>query len=93
MVVQINEDVKKAVKYYFEEYKHAFREEHPRIKPDQLKRVYSEMAYAASEWSLDFDDFEHMIDRHFERNIDSDYNINHFATEGILTNLMFEVAY
>jgi len=91
--VYINEDVKKAVKYYFEEYENTFKEEHPKVKPNQLKRVYSEMAYAASEWSLDFDDFEHMIDRHFERNIDSDYNINHFATEGILTNLMFEVAY
>jgi len=32
-----------------------------------------------------------MIDRHFERNhLATDYNINHFATEGILSNLIFE---
>ena len=43
---------------------------------------------------LDYDSFATMIDRHFERSMETDYNINHFATEGgVLTNLFYEAAY
>ena len=37
--------------------------------------------------------FKIMIDYHFQRKIRTDYNINHFATKGILENLYYKTLY
>ena len=58
---------------------------HPKLKKDQIERI----SMAMNEY--DEDQLEQMTDRHFKRShLETDYNINHFATEGILLNLFYE---
>lgn len=87
------EEVNFAVKYYFDRYYEKVGHRHPYLKPEQIQRVYEEIASIVNEYNLNADNLRDMIDEHFRRNLDTDWNINHFATEGILMNLMYEVAY
>jgi hypothetical protein len=90
---EVNKEVHETIGYYLCKYKQEKRKEHPRLKPVQLKTVIEQIEYAMSEYALDYGNMVDMIDHHFTRRIKTDYNINHFATEGILTNLMYDVAY
>ena len=79
------------VNYYYSTYHRYFRENHPNLKKKQVQTVMKNISDFMSENMLDEGNLEAMIDRHFERNhLETDYNINHFATEGILANLVFE---
>lgn len=79
------------VSYYYSTYRRYFGEDHPNLKKKQIQVVMKNISNFMSENFLDEGNLEAMIDRHFERNhLDTDYNINHFATEGILVNLIFE---
>jgi len=79
------------VNYYYSTYLRYFREDHPNLKKKQIQTVMKNISDFMSENMLDGGNLEAMIDRHFERNhLATDYNINHFATEGILSNLIFE---
>lgn len=84
---------KTAINYYFKVYEKYMGADHPKLKKKQIDTVIKNICYAANNYGLDQGNLEDMIERHFKRNIDTDYNINHFATEGILSNLMYEVAY
>lgn len=86
-------DVKLCTTYYLDKYRREMGKEHPSLKKRQWDRIYEEIGGFVREYGLDFDDMVRMIDKHFNRGIDTDYNINHFATEGILTNLMYMEAY
>ena len=74
-----------SISYYFDKYKQHKGKPHPKLKKVQIERI-----------SIAFNDYdegqlEAMINRHFERShLETDYNINHFATEGILRNLFYE---
>lgn len=85
--------IQQAVAYYLSAYEKEFKEEHPKLKKAQWSRIRGVLSYFANENALDYDSFATMIDRHFERRMDTDYNINHFATEGVLQNLFWEVLY
>ena len=89
----VNTEFHEAIGYYFRKYKQYKRKEHPKLKPVQLKTVMEQIEYAMNEYGLEYENLVDMIDHHFIRGIKTDYNINHFATEGILTNLMYDVAY
>lgn len=86
-------EIMDAVNYYFRCYLFKFKKDHPKIKYYQLNRVMQEIQYFTNENGLDYDGLTDMIDQHFKRNMATDYNINHFATDGVLQNLMYEVAY
>lgn len=88
-----NKEASIVIKMYMEKYKETFGEKHPMLKAEQVERVSEVISCFMSEQSMDLDGMEQMIDRHFERNMYTDYNINHFATEGVLMNLMWEAAY
>ena len=82
-----------AIGYYLDKYKRVKRRSHPALKRNQLQRVSETLDAFINEWSLSEQSLSDMIDRFFDSNIDTDHNINHFATEGILQNRMYEVAY
>jgi len=79
------------VNYYYSTYRRYFGEDHPNLKKKQIQTVMRNISNFMSENMLDEGGLEAMIDRHFERtHLTTDYNINHFATEGIMANLIFE---
>jgi hypothetical protein len=73
---------------YLKMYKHVLQKEHPKLRRDQWGRVAEEIVDFEGEHSPDWGE---MIERHFSRSMATDYNINHFATAGVLTNILYEV--
>ena len=73
---------------YLSVYRSYMDRDHPVLRRGQWERVAEEIAAFDSEHSPDWGA---MIDRHFERGMDTDYNINHFATAGVLTNILYEI--
>lgn len=73
-------------KYYFYYYEQRFREPHPNIRIDQIRRIIHIMPYFREEESrlypcgtIAFEIYEYIINRHFRTNYrNCDYNINHF---------------
>lgn len=92
--IYINKDVVKAIKVYMNDlYRQKTKRKHPLLKPEQYKNVYNQILSICEEWSLEYDNLVDMMVQFLNSNIQSDWNINHFATEGILVNRMYEVAY
>lgn len=81
------------INYYLKQYQALKGKPHPNLKPEQWTRVVAELESFNSDWSLDSRDYKRMIDYHFQRGVKTDYNINHFATEGILMNLFYKKCY
>jgi len=79
--------------YMLDFYKQKTGKRHPFLKPNQFINVYDTISSHMDEWSLCYDDMVTMMLQFLNSNIESDWNINHFATEGILSNRMYEVAY
>lgn len=78
-----NKEVVRAMRVYISDlYPRKTRKKHPILKAEQYKRVYEELCTmeAGSETLIDM-----MCDFMNSKSIKSDWNINHFATEGILT--------
>lgn len=89
-----DEGARTIISYYFEQYKLIFKEEHPRLKKAQLARIAGVLICFMRENDISPVDIGALIDRHFERDsLQTDYNLNHFGTEGILQNLFWEVLY
>lgn len=89
-----NEDVIKAIKTYMNDlYRQKTKKKHPFLKPEQYQAIYNTICSIAEEWSLNYQALIDMMCKFLNSKIDSDWNINHFATEGIMVNRMYEVAY
>lgn len=81
----------KIIKHYFKVYQEQKGEPHPALKAEQRQRVIAELAAFADEKCLSvLKDWKAMIDYHFQRELKTDWNINHFATPGILENLFYK---
>lgn len=92
--VNTNKDVMLAINKYMNDlYKQRTGEIHPKLKPNQFKEVYNNIEKHCYEWEIDYEALINMMCQFLNSNIESDWNINHFATEGILLNRMYEVAY
>jgi hypothetical protein len=90
-----NKDVIEAMKVYMNDlYMQKTHKKHPFLKPEQYRQVYDKLAAFCSEWGTEY---RHLIDMMCDflnnKTIQSDWNINHFATDGIMLNRMYEVAY
>jgi len=71
--------------YYFMWYKKRTGKPHPRLKKEQVARVAQQIKEFMDERGYDADDMKNVVDVHFEQyNLDTDWNINHWATDGIL---------
>lgn len=87
-------EIVKAINIYMKDYyKQKTGKVHPYLKPDQYKTVYDTIYNFVSEWGTDYEGLLGMMVGFLNSNIKSDWNINHFATDGILTNRMYETAY
>ncbi|MGE5559399.1 MAG: replication initiator protein A [Bacillota bacterium] len=78
-------------KLYMQMYQKKFRRNHPYLKPDQLERCQDVLEVNISDYGLE--DIAKMIEAFFNSSMDTDYNFNHFCTEGVLQNRIWEVAY
>jgi len=88
----VNRDVVNAMKTYMTNYyKQRTKKKHPYLKPEQNKSVYQNIASFAEENCLDQEGIEEVMLCYFNNKaIDTDWNINHFATEGIMMNRLYE---
>jgi hypothetical protein len=90
-----NLDVIKAMKVYMNDlYRQKTKKKHPFLKPEQYHAVYESLAAFCEEWGTEYQGLVDMMCKFLNtKTIQSDWNINHFATEGIMLNRMYEVAY
>jgi hypothetical protein len=90
-----NQEVINAMKTYMNDlYRQKTKKKHPFLKPEQYRSVYETIAAYCNEWGTDYDGLTDMMCKFLNtKTIQSDWNINHFATEGIMLNRMYEVAY
>lgn len=84
--------------HYFKLYECTFGEQHPNIRPAQIRRIIEAMPYideyGGGDISLDPDDYEALIDAHFQTQYRScDYNINHFFSGDIRLMRYYENLY
>lgn len=92
---------KEAINYYYGKYCAYTGEIHPRLSQEQTTRVVDELSRDFTEgediegnvYDLTLDDWKSMIDYHFYRKLATDWNINHFATKGILYHLYLDAIY
>lgn len=87
--IKYSENTKKFINtYMFDLYKQKMGKNHPHITPEQYYRVYNVLK------DFCFDDYDYMIELAIDffnnKTIVTDYNINHFATEGILEMRMYD---
>lgn len=89
---QINEDVVEAIKLYMNDlYKQRTNKKHPYLKTVQYKQIYETINSFANENNLDYDGIvEIMVGFLNSKSMKTDWNINHFATEGIMLNRLYE---
>lgn len=93
-IVNLSSSLRKIISYYFLAYREHKGESHPDLKAEQWQRVFKELEVFCDEYDVsNLQDFQTMIDYHFQRKIRTDYNINHFATKGILENLYYKKLY
>lgn len=81
---------KEIVWYYYAVYQEKLGIAHPRLNLIQTNRVTVQICNFMENESLDSEQLEEMVDAHFGRKMRTDYNINHFATEGVLRILAME---
>ena len=75
-------------------YPHYMGQAHPRLKKEQRERVLKQIdSFIADNDIDDIEIFGDMVNNYFGKVTDCDYNINHFATEGIMTNCFYNVEY
>lgn len=88
---RLSKETKYWIKRYLIEYRDRFGEKHPNLVAEQRRRVEDVLESFVRENFLTEEDIDRIVVRHFEREINTDYNINHFATEGIIQNLLYEL--
>lgn len=77
--------------FYLEYYNQVMKKVHPRLKPNQWQRVVDKVFFFGDDFEPDEQGLKYMVQKHFNTEYnDCDYNILHFATEGILTNRYYE---
>jgi DNA-binding transcriptional ArsR family regulator len=78
--------------YMHDLYKQKTGKEHPALKKDQFIKVHDAIKGFADENNLDGDGIVDLMCAFLNnKSIISDWNINHFATEGMMMNRYFEV--
>ena len=88
----VNREVVNAMKTYMNDlYKQRTKKKHPVLKPEQYRRIYDSIASFVEENSLDYDGIVEVMICYFNNKaLNTDWNINHFATEGIMQNRLYE---
>lgn len=87
----IQEEVIPIISMYMQIYRHTLDRPHPPLRPP----VWHDLSDMFLEYDYDFDDHKQMMLKHFATKYTQhiDYNICHYATDGIMTNRFYEAAY
>lgn len=87
----INTEVIDAMKVYMNDlYPQRKKKHHPFLIPEQYNAVYTNIAGFVDEHCLDYEALiEMMLSYINDKTLDTDWNINHFATEGIMLNRFY----
>ncbi len=93
LVDSCNTEMSAFVDWYFDCFVTIFGYNHPNIKADQKRRIIKTLDEFAAQNDLDIDALKEMAIAFFDNVEDSDHNINHFATYGILENRYYEAIY
>lgn len=88
-----NAEISSFIDWYFDYFWDMNGYEHPNIKADQKRKVVKTLDDFTTQNGLDIDDLEEMAVAFFNNVENSDHNINHFATPGILENRYYEAVY
>jgi biotin operon repressor len=85
------------IKSYFVRYFQKTGRKHPRLRADQMHRIENILEPFVTEHIKGYEDesaeVKKLLDRWFSSRIETDWNINHFATDGILENKWYELFY
>lgn len=87
----ISSTVESAIKVYLDTYKEKIGKKHPVLKLEQITRIENELENFESNYLRDSYDnllsvWKLLIHSHFKRELNTNYNINHFASSTILVN-------
>lgn len=85
------------IEYYYRLYRRIFASDHPRLKAEQLERAYETIGAVVEEFAItDFDEEQvySIVHQYFQTQFPNcDYRLNHFASEEIIRNRIYEVAH
>jgi len=91
-------DFETVLKHYFYIYNQVVGEYHPILNDECCEKLTDKLFNAkgddGTDYELEADALIDMIDNHFETSYrDTDWNIMHFISQGVMVRRMFEVAY
>lgn len=90
----LSSEIETVIHYYYGAYEKNCGKLHPLLKQSQTNKVASSIQQFGAKNRLDMDEWKMIIDRWFNGGVKkekTDFNINHFATNGILEILLREV--
>lgn len=89
------DNIYSTIEFYLQSYKNKTGKEHPRLNADQWGRVFTTLVrFDEDKGGIEDTWWFELVDNYIYANFkskDVDYNINHFATEGILEKRFLEV--
>lgn len=89
------DNIYSTIEFYLQSYKNKTGKEHPRLNADQWDRVFTTLVrFDEDKGGIEDTWWFELVDNYLYANFkskDVDYNINHFATEGILEKRFLEV--
>jgi hypothetical protein len=72
------------IDYYYAAYRSHKHSDHPRLKKEYTSRAIQQIETYTEDKHLDYEAWQYIIDSFFDSNIQTDYNILHFLTDGML---------
>lgn len=85
---EFDQRIEKALSYYYDRYERLKCKKHPRLKQEQLENIYESFDFIFEDWEATDEQVKKLIDDWYDRDTDTDYNINHFATPRVLHTRM-----
>lgn len=82
--------IKDFICWYRDLYREKLGKEHPRLKKEQIQRIYETLNSFCDFHSIDSEYLEAMAISFFRHVKDTDFNLNHFATDGILEMRLYD---
>lgn len=76
----------KALNHYLLRFQRKTGLVHPSLKQTQWLKIVENLMVFQKQWGLEVEDWCDMVDEFFDSRLETDYNLNHFATTGILDN-------
>lgn len=89
-----DEEINDVIDFYLDCYLNKLGKHHPKITLEQFQRMLSKIEQEYANYEMSSDDFRSIISSWFEdENVKSNYNIIHFATEGVIKTHFYRSVY